>query len=259
MRFGELEGDVAGAGDDCPPVVLLHGLTFDRGMWAPLRRALPGRRVLTLDLPGHGASPRRGSYDMSEVAEAVHGAITAAGLREPVLVGHSIGAVVATVYAANHPVRAVLDIDQPLLAGPFGELLRSVETVLRGPDHPRVWDKLLAGMGAEELASEARALLRSSPRQDLLLGYWREILEVPAAELREVRTRQLAALHRAGSAFHHLSRMPVNPAYAGWLTSVLPDAGFTVLPGSGHFPHIGQPDAVAGIVVALSEKDDEIV
>jgi pimeloyl-ACP methyl ester carboxylesterase len=30
-----------------------------------------------------------------------------------VLVGHSIGAVIATRYAARHPVRAVVNLDQP--------------------------------------------------------------------------------------------------------------------------------------------------
>jgi pimeloyl-ACP methyl ester carboxylesterase len=252
MRLGELEGDVAGPDTGLPPVVLLHGLTFDRGMWAPLVHALPGRKVVAVDLPGHGASPRRESYDMAEVVDVLHGAITAAGLREPVLVGHSIGAVVATAYGAKYLVRAVLDIDQPLQAGPFGDLLRSVETVLRGPDYLSVWNKLLAGMGIEELDPETRELLRSTPRQDLLLGYWREVLEEPAEQLREIRTRQLTALGTAGSGFHHLSRADVNPAYASWLKSILPGAGFTVLPGSGHFPHIGQPGAVAEIVTALS-------
>ena len=43
-----------------PPLVLLHGLTFDRlrrPSPAELRRIDPGRRVLALDLPGHGTSP----------------------------------------------------------------------------------------------------------------------------------------------------------------------------------------------------------
>ncbi|WP_431922270.1 alpha/beta fold hydrolase [Amycolatopsis tucumanensis] len=253
MRLGELDGDVTGTDDGRPPVVLLHGLTFDRAMWGPLVRALRGRRVVALDLPGHGASPRRESYDPAEVADVLHGAVTAAGLRRPVLVGHSVGAVVAAVYAAKYPARAVLDIDQPLLAGPFGEMLRSAEPVLRGPEYLSVWNKLLAGMGVDELAPQRRDLLRSTPLQDLLLGYWREILEVPADELRENRIRQLLALGAGESAFHHVSRSPVNPGYATWLTSVLPDARFTVLPGSGHFPHIGQPVAVARIVAALSE------
>jgi pimeloyl-ACP methyl ester carboxylesterase len=192
-------------------------------MWAPLVDALGTRRALALDLPGHGGSPRRGSYDLGEVAGVVHEAVTAAGLRRPVLVGHSIGGVLATVYAADHPARAVLNVDQPLLAGPFAEVLRSAEPVLRGPDYLEVWTKLIAGMGIEQLDPPLRDLLRSTPRQDLLLGYWREVLEEPAA------------LRGSGTAYHHVSRAPVDPRYEAWS-------------GSGHFPHLAQPEAVVEIL-----------
>ena len=248
MRLGELDADVTGTDDGRPPVVLLHGLTFDRAMWGPLVQALDGRRALALDLPGHGRSPRRDSYDLREVADVVHEAVTAAGLRAPVLVGHSIGAVLATVYAARHRARAVLDIDQPLLAGGFGELLRSVEPVLRGPDHLSVWTQLVAGMGLTELSPELQELLRSTPRQDLLLGYWRDLLERSPEELRAQRTQELIALRESGTAFHHVSRAPLDAGYRSWVRSVLPDAGFTVLPGSGHFPHLAQPAAIAAVV-----------
>jgi pimeloyl-ACP methyl ester carboxylesterase len=248
MRLGVLAADVTGIDDDRPPVVLLHGLTFDSGMWTPLVNVLDGRRAVALDLPGHGGSPWRDSYDLREVAELVHEAVTAAGLHRPVLVGHSIGGVVATSYAARYPARAVLNIDQPLLAGPFADMLRSVEAVLRGPEYLSVWNTLLAGMGIEELDQDLRELLRSTPRQDLLLGYWRELMATPADELRERRTRELAALHAAGTDYHHVSRAEVSPGYAAWLTSVLPEAGITVLPGSGHFPHVAQPQALAKIL-----------
>ena len=246
--LGELDADVTGSDDGRFPVVLLHGLTFDREMWGPLVQALDGRRAVALDLPGHGGSPRRNSYDLGEVADLVHGAVAAAGLRPPVLVGHSIGAVLSTVYAARHPARAVLDIDQPLLAGGFAQLLRSVEPVLRGPDHLDVWTRLVDGMGLAELSPELRQLLPSTPRQDLLLGYWRDLLERSPEELAAQRTQQLRALHEAGTAFHHVSRAPLDAGYLSWVRSVLPDAGFTVLPGSGHFPHLAQPAAVAEVV-----------
>lgn len=248
MRLGELGADLTGAGDGRPPVVLVHGLTFDRGMWAPLIDLLDGRRALALDLPGHGESPRRGSYQVNEVADVVHEAVEAAGLPAPVLVGHSIGAVHATAYAARHPARAVVNIDQPLLAGPFGEMLRAAEPVLRGPEYLSVWNKLLAGMGIDELSPALRALLHSTPRQDLLLGYWREILEGDPEQLREKRASDLAALREAGAAYHYVSHARVNPGYQAWLTSILPDVGITVLPGSGHFPHLGRPAALVEIL-----------
>ncbi|MEV0215472.1 alpha/beta fold hydrolase [Micromonospora sp. ALFpr18c] len=68
--------------------MLLHGLTFDRGQWDPVRRELavidPARQVLALDLPGHGDSQRRSSYAMAEVVEAVHDQVTEVGVADPV-------------------------------------------------------------------------------------------------------------------------------------------------------------------------------
>ena len=72
---GSLEGDP----DHRAPLILLHGLTFDRRMWRPalaeLRKIDPGRQVLAVDLPGHGRSPAWPSYDLEGIAEGVHRAV----------------------------------------------------------------------------------------------------------------------------------------------------------------------------------------
>ncbi|CAM5512557.1 MULTISPECIES: alpha/beta fold hydrolase [Streptomyces] len=178
--FGDPAGELHGTADDVrPPLLLLYGLTFDRRHWGPFLAQLPaGRRVLAVDLPGHGASPQSTSYAPDDVAAAVHRAVTAAGLDTPIVVGHSIGGLLATVYAAGHPVRGVVNIDQPLLPGPFGELLRQNEELLRGPEYLRLWERLTAGMGIDSLTPAARDLVRTAttPRQDLFLGYWHDLL-----------------------------------------------------------------------------------
>jgi pimeloyl-ACP methyl ester carboxylesterase len=70
--FAGLTGDGTDS-DGRPPIVLLHGLTFDRTMWRPALAKLetldPGRRVLALDLPGHGGSVRLPTYRLEDVAE----------------------------------------------------------------------------------------------------------------------------------------------------------------------------------------------
>jgi pimeloyl-ACP methyl ester carboxylesterase len=52
---GGLATDDFGRTDSRPPLVLLHGMTFDRTMWGPvsseLQRIDPGRRVVAIDLP----------------------------------------------------------------------------------------------------------------------------------------------------------------------------------------------------------------
>src|SRR5256885_8670034 len=132
-----LAGDLAGASDRRPPLVLLHGLTFDRTMWYPALAHLaeldPARPVLALDLPGHGESPGWASYGMESLTDGVHRAVDEAGLQPPVLVGHSGGGVIASVYAARDPARGVGNVDQPLQGEPVARLGRSLGGAVRGP------------------------------------------------------------------------------------------------------------------------------
>lgn len=118
MRFGPLSGDDTGDDRESPPIVLLHGLTFDRRTWRPIidtfRTQDRARRVLALDLPGHGESPPLPSHDLPLVAAVVHDALRAAGVERPVMVGHSISGVLMSLYAATCPVAGVVNVDQPL-------------------------------------------------------------------------------------------------------------------------------------------------
>lgn len=55
LRLRDLDVTVRAAGDG-RPVVLIHGLAQDHGMWAEQQRALGGYRTLAYDVRGHGAS-----------------------------------------------------------------------------------------------------------------------------------------------------------------------------------------------------------
>ncbi|MFC8828647.1 alpha/beta fold hydrolase [Streptomyces sp. NPDC057137] len=251
-----LAADIHGTSDARRPIILLHGLSYDRRQWGPLIDELdavdPGRRVLAVDLPGHGGSARRPSYHLDVVAEQVHDAATEAGFDTPVVVGHSLGGALATVYAAAHPAAAVVNIDQPPLAGPFRDVLLRAEPVLRSPAYGEVWETMLQGMGIDLLPPTARELVgtATTPRQDLLLGYWDEILTTPAEVLTERRTRDMGALRDRGIAYHHVSGEELPPPYRQWLETVLPDVTVTVIPGSGHFPHLARPAELAKILAA---------
>lgn len=256
--YGALAAESFGEGGQAP-LILLHGLSFDRGQWGPLIAALAAagskRRIVAFDLPGHGDSPKQDSYHAADVAQLVHAAATEAELTgtgpdAPTVVGHSIGAALATTYAATYPARAVVNIDQPLKADGFARMLRSVEPVLRGPDYGSIWETLLAGMGVDELPSVARRLVTagSTPRQDLLLGYWDELLTVPLEELEPRRLRELDAIRARGTDYRHISGYELDPAYRAWFQAALPEAVITVLPGGGHFPHLAHPEQLAGML-----------
>jgi pimeloyl-ACP methyl ester carboxylesterase len=252
--FGELAVDSYGATDDRPPLLLVHGLSFDRHQWRPVLDELatidPGRRVLAVDLPGHGGSPARDSYPLDGVVAALHQAATDAGLDAPIVVGHSLGGVLATIYAASYPVRGVVNVDQPLLVGRFKDVLQRVEPVLRGPAYGDVWNSMLANMRIELLPPAAQELVRSAgtPPQQLVLGYWAEVLDEPAEDVTERRLRDLATIRSSGTPYRYVTGVEPNPEYRQWLESELPDITITVLPDSGHFPQLAHPARFAKLL-----------
>ena len=260
VRLAGLAADDRGENDGRAPVVFLHGLTFDRQMWRPVTDALeridPGRRVLAFDLPGHGDSPGWPAYDVASLAEGVHRAVEAAALRPPVVVGHSMSAVTATVYGARYPCRGVINVDQPLEVEPFARLVRSLADQLRGPRFPDVWKGFEASMHAELLPPAARALVSSTcrPSQELVVGYWHDVLERSPEELGAWARDVLAELRARKVPYLVVSGAELDADYRRWLAGVLPQAETVVWPGSGHFPHLAHPDRFARVLATGSPR-----
>jgi pimeloyl-ACP methyl ester carboxylesterase len=220
-------------------------------MWLPalgeLDRIDPDRKVLAVDLPGHGASDSWSAYELHDVVEAVHRAIDAAGLWAPVLVGHSLSAAVASIYATEFPARGVVNVDQTLQMGPFAGFLQSMAGQLRSSAFSSLWEQFVASMHPELLPEDAQALVRSTmtPRQDLVLGYWREVLETPPTETQERVTEALAVLRASGLSYLIIAGSDPTPEYRRWLREVLPEAEVIVMAGCGHFPHLARPAVFA--------------
>jgi pimeloyl-ACP methyl ester carboxylesterase len=191
---------------------------------------------------------------LEELAPVIREAVEEAGLRSPVLVGHSAGGVLATIYASRYPTSGVVNVDQPLLTEPFAQVLRAHEATLRGPDYATVWDMMVAGMHTDLLPPQAQQLLRtiSDPRQDLLLGYWEEVLTASPTELADRIGAGLAALHRTGVPYHTVFGQIPSAAYQTWLADTLPDAVSTVLPDSGHFPQLAHPTRFARVLASTA-------
>src|SRR6266446_6269038 len=102
LRYLEL-----GEGDGVP-VLLLHGFGADLNTWMFTQPALAeGRRVIALDLPGHGGSAKEvGPGNADSLTEAAEAAANALGLERVHLVGHSMGGAIAASLALRRPERA---------------------------------------------------------------------------------------------------------------------------------------------------------
>jgi pimeloyl-ACP methyl ester carboxylesterase len=118
------------------PVVLLHGLSDSWRSYTTVLERLPaGMRAYAVSLRGHGDGdhPETG-YQVSELAEDVAAFLDHVGVGRAVIVGHSLGAAVASAFAVAHPERAQALVlvagfgrpgDDPALAE-FGEVIASL-------------------------------------------------------------------------------------------------------------------------------------
>ncbi len=101
----ELAYEVHGSGG-ARPMVLLHALGERGRSWEPVLPALGERyETYTFDLRGHGDSSRTGDYSFDAMYGDVAGALDVLGLDDVVLIGHSMGAVVAYLLAIRQPAR----------------------------------------------------------------------------------------------------------------------------------------------------------
>lgn len=85
-------------------VVLLHGLACERGMWDEVALLLQdaGRRVVTVDLRGHGDSKDvQGPFDIGRFVEDMRAVLEASAATNCTLVGHSAGGIQAIAFASS--------------------------------------------------------------------------------------------------------------------------------------------------------------
>jgi pimeloyl-ACP methyl ester carboxylesterase len=98
-----------------PAIVMLHEGLGSVGLWRGLPERLhdaTGRRVVAFSRYGHGASdppprPRTPAFMHEEAGEVLPELLDALGIDRPLLVGHSDGASIALLYAADHDVAAI--------------------------------------------------------------------------------------------------------------------------------------------------------
>jgi len=95
----------AGAGGGAPPVLFLHGAAASSALWlTTLHRVARVRRAVAFDVPAHGRSTGEAANfdDWLAAAGATAGALC---LGRAVLVGHSLGGLVALAAALAWPER----------------------------------------------------------------------------------------------------------------------------------------------------------
>lgn len=238
-----------------PTIVFIHGGEQDHSAWALQSRYMAhhGYGVLAVDLPGHGRSKGAALSRIEEMADWIVALLAAAGVRTAIVIGHSMGSLVALEAAARFPDRisamVLLGTAFPMRVSP--ELLEASQR-----DEPaaqnmiNIWSHAAyahypgsPGPGAWVAGANLRVMQRQKPgvlhTDFAACNNYKAGLERAA----QVRCPTLLLLAR-----HDL----MTPARAAQdIAKAITGAKIVMIPGSGHNLMAEKPDEVLDALIAF--------
>jgi N-formylmaleamate deformylase len=129
------------------PVLLVHGFSDNGLCWTPVARELEKNYdVIMPDMKSHGLSARIGKGEPIDMASDLIKLIQSLGLSHPIIVGHSMGAMIALQVGIQYPnlARAFVLEDPPWVLSQPGKDNTSEETMME-------WARKLPSQSIEEI------------------------------------------------------------------------------------------------------------
>ena len=230
-------------------LVFLHGIGSQSASWLNQLETLKGYRLIAWDAPGYGSSDFLSTEKPlpHHYAEALHLFIDRLLLKDVVIVGNSLGCLMAAAYAAAHPerVRSMILLDPA--AGHAGDESKQRERL-----------KQFEELGPEGLAERRSPTLvgRDSPRAAIELMAWTQ------RRIRPPGYRQAVHCLTHGNLVLDARKFPKKVLVAcGSEDTVTPEASckavaaafsraeYRSLPGLGHVPHLEAPETVNKLIL----------
>lgn len=229
------------------PLVLVHGMACDRQFMAPQLRAFSAaHRVVSFDLRGHGESdaPHQ-EYTIDGFADDVLWMCDRLQISQPVIIGHSIGGIVALALAARRPdwVRGIVAIDS-VLTPPADRAPMMIDLLARvGADYPASLRAYFAAMMGPDDPRWGRWVLDriTATPQHVVMSTWEN-------GFFGFDSGAAAALCRAP--FLYIDAGTPN-ADLDELVRLCPAVVLERVEGHGHFVQLEAPEAVNAVIAAF--------
>jgi pimeloyl-ACP methyl ester carboxylesterase len=246
-------------GAAAPTIVLIHGFACAIDWWSrTIPRLERDHRVVAVDLLGHGGSEKPdGGYSMESQAVLVAQALRRLGVRSTTVVGHSLGAVVATAMSEASPrlVDRVVVLDQAPDSDGYGARL---------PLHAWLTFQPVAGEAlwrlAPDFAIEDGLSVGFAPGFDVpdeFVDDFRRLTYTAYNESAEAESDYSSEvpldvrLRRTGTpllAIFGAEEQIYDPRESLAAYGRVPDAQTELVPGAGHSPNVERPAPTAKLI-----------
>ncbi|MEO8021810.1 alpha/beta fold hydrolase [Polaromonas sp.] len=241
-------------------VFLLHGVGGGKEAWACNQPVLAGQgfRTIAWDMPGYGASLPLASCSNAALAEALQTLIEHVGAKRNVLLGHSMGGMLAQELAALHPALVhglVLYSTSPAFGKADGawqqQFLQSRFAPLdQGLGMAGLAHQLVPTMFAPDAEpariAEAAALMARVPADSYRAALSTIVSFNRLAALADIAVPTLCL---AGELDQNAP-----PAVVKKMAGRIAGADYVCLPGVGHIANIEQPDSFNGTVLTFLKQ-----
>ncbi|MFC3226307.1 3-oxoadipate enol-lactonase [Marinibaculum pumilum] len=250
-------GGGTGGGTAGPALVFANSLGTDLRVWDPLLPHLPaGLRILRYDKRGHGLSDcPPGPYAIDDLVGDLSGLLDHAGVSQAVVVGLSVGGMIAQGIAATRP-----DVIRGAVFCCTAHVIGTAE----------MWAQRIAGLEAGGIEGMADAVMerwfspafRSERGEEL--AAWRNMLTrtplqgyaATCAALRDADlTAQTAGLKMPVLCIAGSNDGSTPPEVVQGLADLVPGARLAVLDGPGHIPCVEAPEALGAEITAFLKEN----
>jgi pimeloyl-ACP methyl ester carboxylesterase len=242
------------------PVCLLHGIGSQSGSWARQLEALAPRfRAIAWDAPGYGESDRLAAESPSagDYADSFAAFLDAIGVERAVLVGSSLGALMAGAFAARWPERtAGLMLLNP--AGGYGRADAAAREANLATRLARLAELGPAGMAralppgmlSPAASAEARALAAWSTARIRPDGYAQAARMLAHGRLVEDAARYAGPVLVLAGSLDTITP----PAGCERIAQAFPRGSFRLLEGVGHLSYLDAPATVNAMVEEFAAR-----
>ena len=256
--MNRLAAEVQGQGDTL--VLFLHGIGGGRAIWAGSVQAVAqaGFKAAAVDLPGYGDSIGAGPATLQNMARQVAAFIDAQAAPRTVLVGHSMGGMVAQELVALRSVAVhalVLACTSAAFGKPGGDWQQAFVADRLAPldgglGMAGVAARLVPGMVSPNAPPEAAVFAQGVMARVPEATYREALQSIVAFDRREA----LAAIGVPTLLIAGEHDRTAPPAVMQRMAERIPGSRFAVLRDAGHIANVEQPRAFDAAMLAFIES-----